>query len=196
MNTRIIAGVLAALLLAGCSNGSDASSTVVTVVDTEADTTAATTDPPPTPTDAEEIGATISRSTALAANRCFDLWGSAQLAGRDGVAYLDDLDDLSDACDEAKAELEIDQIGVPPGDSPVNTLAAVLATVAVVVSFAKLELLSEGDCSGVTCILADEDTATFLTLDDMGGAGLPDAFQGDQSLRTATIEDIEGLVVD
>jgi len=187
-----------ALVVASCSGGE--SSTTV-----EQTTTIATTPPAPTTTRVPAAttttasgpdGTTISRATALAVNECLDLWGSAQLAGRNGRAFLDEMDELYDACDNANAELEVDTVGVPAGDNPVNVLAYVLSTITVVVSFARLELVSEGDCVGDSCILAVEDMTTWLNLDEMSGDGVPDAFLGDQSLRTATIEDIEGLVIE
>jgi hypothetical protein len=189
--------VVAATACGGESNGSAGSATTerqpTTVVDVPTTTVAPVT---AAPTTTVARGSTIARETALAVNRCFELWSDAQSLGSGaGFVYEADMEALTEACDAATAQVEVDQIGAV--GAPVNELALVLATLNLVVSFAVLDFTMSGcEPSDGACLIDPADVETFLQLDEFAVGELPEAFRGYVGMFTPTVEDIEGLTVE
>lgn len=112
---------------------------------------------------AGEPGWTISRDGALAANKCLDLWAEAQSLGQmgDTIAFAT-LDDLTTACDNAFAQVQLDLMGAPVGSpSPIRTLAIVVTVIGYTV-FSEMATLDGCYQRGQICGIPAETRPTFL----------------------------------
>ena len=161
---------------------------------TTAAATTTTTQVPATtaaPTTTVAIGSVISRDAALAANDCFDRWHHLQQSGQSGQYLTADADALDEACDQALALIELDQMGVPTGPYPIRQIASIIADLKLNASIDTIN----GDLNGcvVVCEVDPTFQPDFLVL-DLGFADVPPAFQG-TPLFAPTIENIGGLVL-
>jgi hypothetical protein len=165
----------------------DAPTTTAAPTTTEAPTTTAA------PTTTIPAGSQISRETALAANRCIELWHDVQGDGQVlGFYTMPELQDAKAACDEAHAQLEVDLVGAPVGPLPARQLAVLLSEMAIKFGFEAMnEVINGCPTVGDTCDVPAEARESFLNLDpNIAPAG----FTG-RPLLTPTVDNIDGLTV-
>jgi hypothetical protein len=176
---------------APATTGVAATSAAPTTTEAPTATEAPTTTAAPTTTTIP-VGSDISRETALAANRCLDLWHNLQGDGQVLGFYLtSDMENTVAACDDAQAQLEVDEIGVPVGPYPIRELGLLLSKISLELSFSSLDM-DLGQCR-VYCDVPRRGRKRFLVLEDIIGV-VPEAFRG-TPLFVPTIEGIEGLTV-
>ena len=176
--------------------------TTITSLTTTTTTTTTTVAPTTTTTTSAvattQAGGSIGRDTALAATQCLDQWVSLQRYGRAGGFKSDDLDTMITTCDKTSDLLKVDQLGVPTGDSPVSTLALIIATINVNAFTAHIGYPSDSCNSGI-CALSASDKAAFLQISttDAIASLIPTIFEGYVGGvdRTITLDAIPGLTV-
>lgn len=193
---RTTVWLTAVMVASGCSSGGSSSepaattSTAVTTTTTSAATSTTTT----------PVGATISRSTALAANRCIESWASARFSyDTFGTVDRDELGELAELCDDAQNELEVDLIGVPTGSGlPARELSYLLSLISFSESSASLQATLGGDCDPLgICELEEGLMGPILSI-GQSGDDLPASFGPflEGPFVGLTLDDLAGLVVD
>ena len=142
-------------------------------------------------------GTTITRETAVAVNKCFELWAEGQsLGGGAGYVFDADMEALERACDTAASSVDADKVGVVADDSPVLELSQVLEAITRAVRSARFDLSMSGcQPSGGECLIDPASMTTFLRLDEVTGADVPDAFRGFIGFAAPTVLEIEGLTI-
>lgn len=169
---RAAAMLVAALMVAACGGSDDAPTTTV------------------------PDGTTVTRETAVAVNRCFELWAEGQsLGGGAGFVLETDMEALETACVAALDRVDTDRVGVVAVDAPIAELALVLESIDRVVRVARFDLsMSVCDPDG-KCPIDPAAMSTFLQLDEVAGDDLPEAFRGFIGFLAPTVLQIEGLTI-